>query len=113
MEETVDHIETQQQIFFCKNGAGADSKGGPSTEGFIVYKDSLLMITEQPSLADGIRLEGQQMLSDGTLKIEGDFYRLIKDYVLTSSSRAAGATLARSASGPLEWKTAEGVQLKH
>lgn len=113
LEETVDHNETQRQIFFCKNGAGDESKGSPSTEGFIVYKDSIFMILEQPSLSEGIRIERAQMVHDGILKIEGDFYILIKDYVFTSSSRAACATLARSASGPLEWKTEEGVQLKH
>ncbi|MGJ1367115.1 DUF4357 domain-containing protein [Sphingobacterium spiritivorum] len=102
----------QNQIFYCKNGAGANSKGSPSTEGFIVYKDSLFIIPEQPSLADGIRLERQKMLNDGTLKIEGAFYQLTKDYVFTSPSRAAAATLARSASGPLEWKTEGGIQLK-
>jgi hypothetical protein len=37
------------------------------------------MIQEQPSLADGIHLERQKMLSDGTLKIEGAFYMLTKD----------------------------------
>ncbi|MDA3613243.1 GIY-YIG nuclease family protein [Polluticaenibacter yanchengensis] len=112
LEETVEDNEVQNQIFYCKNGAGANSKGSPSTEGFIVYKDSLFIIPEQPSLADGIRLERQKMLNDGTLKIEGAFYQLTKDYVFTSPSRAAAATLARSASGPLEWKTAEGIQLK-
>ena len=70
------------------------------------------MMTEQPSLADGIRMERNKMLNEGLLVIEGGLYRLTKDYVFTSSSRAAGATLARSASGPLEWKTLEGVQLK-
>ncbi|PUB29452.1 uncharacterized protein DUF4357 [Elizabethkingia sp. YR214] len=112
LEETVEDNEVQNQIFYCRNGAGAESKGSPSTEGFIVYKDSLFIIPEQPSLADGIRLERQKMLNDGTLKIENDFYKLTKDYVFTSPSRAASATLARSASGPLEWKTAEGIQLK-
>lgn len=112
LEETVEDNEVQNQIFYCRNGAGAESKGSPSTEGFIVYKDSLFIITEQPSLADGIRLERQKMLNDGTLKIESDFYKLTKDYVFTSPSRAAAATLARSASGPLEWKTEEGIQLK-
>ncbi|CAM3532942.1 GIY-YIG nuclease family protein [Elizabethkingia occulta] len=112
LEETVEDNEVQNQIFYCRNGAGAESKGSPSTEGFIVYKDSLFIITEQPSLADGIRLERQKMLNDGTLKIESDFYKLTKDYVFTSPSRAASATLARSASGPLEWKTEEGIQLK-
>ena len=112
LEETVEDNEIHNQIFYCRNGAGAESKGSPSTEGFIVYKDSLFIITEQPSLADGIRLERQKMLNDGTLKIESDFYKLTKDYVFTSPSRAASATLARSASGPLEWKTEEGIQLK-
>lgn len=112
LEETVGVREMQQQIFFCKNGAGANSKGSPSTEGFIVYKDSLFMIVEQPSMSDGVRTERHKMLGEGTLEPTGDFYRLTKDYVFTSSSRAAVATLARSASGPLEWKTAEGVQLK-
>lgn len=112
LDETIEDQEVQNQLFYCRNGAGADSKGSPSTEGFIVYKDSLFMIQEQPSLADGIHVERQKMLSDGTLKTEGAFYLLTKDYVFTSPSRAAAATLARSASGPLEWKTAEGVQLK-
>lgn len=113
LEETVEQSDVKQQIFYCKNSAGANSMGSPSTEGFIVYKDSLFMITEQPSLADGIRVERQKMLNEGVLVIEGDLYRLTKDYVFTSSSRAAGATLARSASGPLEWKTLEGIQLKY
>lgn len=113
LEETVEQNDVKQQIFYCKNSAGANSKGRPSTEGFIVYKDSLFMITEQPSLAGGIRVERQKMLNEGVLVIEGDFYRLTKDYVFTSSSRAAGAALARSASGPLEWKTLEGIQLKY
>lgn len=113
LEETVEHSQIQQQFFYCRNTAGAESKGSPSTEGFIVYKESLFMAQEQPSLADGIRLERQMMLKEGILRPEGAFYRLTKDYVFTSSSRAAGAILARSASGPLEWKTEEGVQLKY
>ncbi len=70
LEETVEQSEVKQQVFFCRNGAGADSKGSPSTEGFIVYKDSLFMITEQASLSDGIRLERQKMLNEGVLIIE-------------------------------------------
>ncbi|MBL3547330.1 GIY-YIG nuclease family protein [Chryseobacterium sp. KMC2] len=113
LEETIEQDETSQLILFCKNGAGANSKGSPSTEGFIVYKDSLFMITEQPSLADGIVTERRKMISEGILQIEDGFYKLTKDYIFTSSSRAASATLARSASGPLEWKTEAGTQLKY
>ena len=112
LEETIESKEIKNQLFYCRNGAGADSKGSPSTEGFIVYKDSLFIIPEQASLADGIRLERQKMINEGILKNTGTFYQLTKDYIFTSSSRAASATLARSASGPLEWKTSGGIQLK-
>lgn len=112
LEETIESKEIKNQLFYCRNGAGAESKGSPSTEGFIVYKDSLFIIQEQASLADGIRLERQKMINEGILKNIGTFYQLTKDYIFTSSSRAASATLARSASGPLEWKTLEGIQLK-
>ncbi|WP_315055803.1 GIY-YIG nuclease family protein [Chryseobacterium indoltheticum] len=112
LEETVEQNETKQLILFCKNGAGANSKGSPSTEGFIVYKDSVFMLEEQASLTNSISAERREMVLEGLLQAENDFYRLTKDYIFTSSSRAAAATLARSASGPIEWKTAEGMSLK-
>lgn len=71
------------------------------------------MVTEQPSLNDGIVSERNKMISDGILLLENGFYKLTKDYIFNSSSRAASATLARSASGPLEWKTEGGIQLKY
>lgn len=113
VEETIEQNETHQLVLFCKNGAGASAKGSPSTEGFVVYKDSLLMVTEQPSLNEGIVLERNKMVSDRILQLENGFYKLTKDYIFNSSSRAASATLARSASGPLEWKTETGIQLKN
>lgn len=112
VEETIEQNETHQLVLFCKNGAGANAKGSPSTEGFVVYKDSLLMVTEQPSLNRGIVLERNKMISDGILLLENGFYKLTKDYIFNSSSRAAAATLARSASGPIEWKTEGGATLK-
>ncbi|MDF2833565.1 GIY-YIG nuclease family protein [Chryseobacterium indoltheticum] len=112
LEETVEQNETKQLILFCKNGAGANSKGSPSTEGFIVYKNSVFMLEEQASLTNSISAERREMVLEGLLQAENDFYRLTKDYIFTSSSRAAAATLARSASGPIEWKTAEGMSLK-
>jgi len=113
LEETIENKTIQSHIFYCKNSLGADSKGSPSTEGFVVYAGSLLIVKEQPSLTYGIRMEREMLLKDGTLELQGKFYKLKKDYVFTSSSRAAAAVLARSSSGPLEWKTDEGVQLKH
>ncbi|MDR6919591.1 DUF4357 domain-containing protein [Chryseobacterium sp. 2987] len=69
---------------------------------------------EQLSLPEGIVSERNKMLSEGILQIEdGFFYKLTRDYIFNSSSRAAAATLARSASGPLEWRTEDGIQLKY
>lgn len=112
LEETVETSSLKEQTFYCQNTAGASGRGSLSTEGFILFAGSKLMAKEHPSLTPSLRAERKQMLLDGTLGIQGDFYLLTKDYVLSSSSRAAAIILARSASGPLEWKTELGVQLK-
>ena len=52
------------------------------------------------------------MISEGILQKQEDFLQLTKHYTTNSSSRAAAMVLARSASGPLEWKTEKGIQLK-
>lgn len=113
LEETVENKEMTRELFHCKNGAGANSSGSPSTEGFIVYKNSIFMIHEQPSLGEGVRLERRKMFDQGLLNVEGKYYRLTKDYLFTSSSRAASVVLGRPASGPIEWKTSKGITLKH
>lgn len=111
LQETTDNVSVQR-VFFCKNGAGANASGTPSTEGFVVFAGAELMKTEQKSLAPSVSKERQQMLEAGTLVDNGLFYKLTKDYLFSSSSRAVDAVFASSASGPVNWKTAEGVQLK-
>lgn len=112
LDETIDNQGSNQQIFYCRNGSGANSQGTPSTEGFIVFQGSLFMISEQGSMLEGIRVERQRMLKEGILQQEGQFYKLTRDYIFNSASRAATAVLGRSASGPLEWKTLSGTPLK-
>lgn len=112
LQETFEKGEKTKQIFYCRNGAGAEGSGSPSTEGFIVFKGSKFIISEQPSLPESYRIERRKMLAEGILKDENGFYVLLKDYIFTSSSRAAASILARSASGPMEWKNEKGVQLK-
>lgn len=113
LEETIESDQQKKHVFNCRNNAGADSKGSPSTEGFIVFKGSVFMIQEQLSLSGGVKAERDKMVNEGVLIEKNGFYHLTKDYIFTSSSRAAAAVLARSSSGPIEWKTDEGVQLKY
>ncbi|GLU51545.1 methionine sulfoxide reductase [Dyadobacter frigoris] len=112
LDETVQIDSNKPQVFFCRSSLGASASGTQSTEGFILFKDSLVMQKEQPSLPISIKAERKTMIQDGVLVLQGEYYRLTKDYILSSSSRAAKLVLARSASGPLEWKTEAGLPLK-
>lgn len=104
------HILTE--LLFCKNYAGAEAAGLPSTEGFLVYKNAVFMKEAQPSLHQSILIEPQKMIDEGVLTEEDRYLRLQEDYVFTSSSRAAAMILGVSASGPREWKTKDGISLK-
>ena len=76
-----------------------------------MYKDSRFVGSYQSSLTESIRNERDKMTQDGTLVSEGEVLVLSKDYVFTSSSRAAAIVLGRSARGTTEWKTDKGMQL--
>lgn len=109
LETTADKFT---QLFYCKNAAGANATGSPSTEGFIVFKDSLFLKEHMTSVNESIRLEKAKMIEDGYFSIEGELLRLTRHYTFTSSSRAAAMILGRSSNGRTEWKTEKGVMLK-
>jgi hypothetical protein len=113
LKETIDIENNLPSQFYCKNSSGVLATGSPSTEGFVVFKSSLFTNVTNPSLTESIRNERAKMIVDQVLIAQGEFLLLNKDYTFTSSSRAAAMALGRSASGPLEWRTEQGVQLKH
>jgi len=100
-------------LFYCSNTSGLIAMGSPSTEGFLVFKESLFMIEDQESVPESIRKEKETMLNNGYLILQGNFLILTKDYVFNLPSRAACMILARSANGLTEWKTDIGIQPKH
>jgi hypothetical protein len=112
LKETIEIVGKKEVIFFCKSGNGADAKGTFSTEGFVVFKDSIFVNTSQASLHEGYRLQKEKMIQDGLLIVVNGTLILQKHTTFSSSSRAAQIVLGRSASGPIEWKTQEGVPLK-
>lgn len=105
-------VDVGTNIFHCKNTAGAFATGSPSTEGFIVYKDSLFIANNQPSLSESIRNEKEQMINSGILISEGNFLKLTKEYVFSSPSRASSMILGSSSNGLISWVTDDGIQLK-
>jgi hypothetical protein len=110
MLETTNYKTTQ--FFYCKNAAGANATGSPSTEGFTVFKDSLFLKDHMISVNESIRLEKTKMIEDGYFIAEGELLRLTRHYTFTSSSRAAAMVLGRSSNGRTEWKTEKGIMLK-
>lgn len=112
IRETLETEGNENIKLFCRSNAGANAEGSPSTEGFIVFKDSLFIKDYQQSLTESIRNERNKMLIDGILTDKGDIFVLNKPYTFTSSSRAAAMILGRSASGPVEWVNEKGVSLK-
>lgn len=113
LKETIDQENNLPSEFFCRNSGGVLASGSPSTEGFVVFRNSIFANVTHPSLTESIRNERTKLITDKLLIQNGEFLTLTKDYTFNSSSRAAAMALGRSASGPLEWKTSQGVQLKH
>lgn len=99
-------------LFFCQNNNGSYAMGTPSTEGFMVFKNALLLKDGMISMNESIRQEKAKMVEDGTLVEENGLLKLTKNYNFTSSSRAACMILGRSANGRMEWKTEAGTPLK-
>jgi hypothetical protein len=112
IDETLEKDKNKGIVFICKNNAGAYASGSPSTEGFIVFENSLFIKEYQPSLTESIRNERAKMIIDGVLTDNGGLLLLNKPYTFTSSSRAAAMVLGRSATGPGEWTTDNGITLK-
>lgn len=112
IKETLDKAGEAEIVFYCRSGNGTDAKGTLSTEGFVVFKGSIFVASNQPSLNPGYKIHKEQLIADGTLSSSNGNYILQKDYTFSSSSRAAAIALGRSASGPLEWKTEAGVVLR-
>ncbi|MEQ1665919.1 MAG: GIY-YIG nuclease family protein, partial [Bdellovibrionales bacterium] len=112
LKETIEITGKKEVIFFCKSGNGADATGTVSTEGFVVFKDSIFVANNQASMHEGYRRQKEKLIQDGILVPFNENYKLQKHITFSSSSRAAQIVQGRSASGPIEWKTQEGIPLK-
>jgi len=93
LKETIDNESNFPSQFFCKNSAGISAAGSPSTEGFIVFRNSSFTNITHPSLTESIRNERAKMINDQLLSQKGEFLLLNKDYTFNSSSRAAAMVL--------------------
>ena len=99
-------------IFLIKAARGADAQGEPTSEGFVVFKDSRAASTIVNSMTSSFVTLRQKLLDDGVLISKGDYLIFADDYLFSSPSTAAAMVMGRNANGLTEWKLKTGKTLK-
>jgi hypothetical protein len=103
--------ELDQRAYVC-SGDNFEAHGMPTSEGFVVFKDSVLRKKETKTFGENAKQQRRDFLSDGTLEVlNDDSYILKKDVVFNSPSRAGAVTSGRSTNGWTSWKTEDGKTL--
>lgn len=87
---------------------GANAKGVPTSEGFVVLKGSKIATSEVPSTPAIVQQKRKLIVADGSVCD----HTLTRDLLFNSPSLAASVVLGRSANGRIEWKLQNGVSLK-
>ncbi|MBU4312195.1 MAG: GIY-YIG nuclease family protein [Candidatus Omnitrophica bacterium] len=105
--------EDVTQILFCK-GKGVIARGILLNDGKLkVLKGSEAVFKDVESFKNHFyRGLKEELLEMKRLRQEKDKLLFVDDYVFDSPSAAAAIVLARSASGPVEWKREDGKSLK-
>ena len=105
-------VKIPENIFTIKATRGADGKGEPSREGFVVFKNSKVADPITNSYPNIMKILRNKLLEEKKIVKRNDELVLTEDYVFSSSSTAAMIVMGRSANGLTEWKTTNGMTLQ-
>jgi hypothetical protein len=101
--EDVSTQETEENYtFFLKSSRGAEAKGKRTSEGFVVFKNSIIAQDTVVSAQRWILDLRKQLLEQNYIIQDEEYLILIKDYLFSSPSAAAVLT---------EWKLDNGLSL--
>ena len=122
MVDTLGHKVFQQKvspkgklgkgIFLIKAARGADAKGQPTSDGFVVFKGSKVATSIVDSMTKSFVAMRDRLIEKGVIVQKGDSMEIEEDYIFTSPSTAAVMVLGRNANGLTEWKLPDGTTLK-
>lgn len=101
-----------QSTFVIKAARGADGKGEPSSDGFVVFKGSKAAGSIVNSMTTSFVKLRQQLIDEEVLIDKGEFFEFSEDYIFSSPSTAAVMVMGRNANGLVEWKLKDGTTLK-
>ncbi len=102
----------KQEIFFIKSARGAEGQGEPTSDGFVVFKNSKAAATIVNSMTPSFITFRQKLIDEGALIDKGEFFEFSDDYIFSSPSTAAVIVMGRNANGLTEWKNKNGITLK-
>lgn len=102
----------KQEIFFIRAARGADGQGEPTSDGFVVFKNSKAAASIVNSLTQGFITYRQKLIEEGVLVDRGKYFEFSDDYIFSSPSTAAVMVMGRNANGLTEWKNKSGITLK-
>jgi hypothetical protein len=102
----------KQAIFFIKAARGADGKGEPTSDGFVVFKGSKAAATIVNSMTSNFINYRQKLIDESVLTDKGEYLEFTDDYIFSSPSTAAVMVMGRNANGLTEWKSKDGKTLK-
>jgi Domain of unknown function (DUF4357) len=102
----------KQESFFIKAARGADGQGEPTSDGFVVFKNSKAAATIVTSMTPNYITYRQKLIDEGVLVNKGEYFEFSDDYIFSSPSTAAVMVMGRNANGLTEWKNKDGKTLK-
>lgn len=94
--------------YITSKSKNVQASGMPSPDGFVVFHESSVSSSETKSLSLGTRKLRAKLILEK--KIVNHVFA--EDVLFTSSSAASDCILGMSSSGPIYWKTNEGITLK-
>lgn len=102
----------KQQTFLIKAARGADARGEPTSDGFVVFKGSKAAGSTVTSMTSNFITLRQKLIGQNVIVQNGDSSEFSDDYIFSSPSTAASIVLGRNANGLTELKLKSGKTLK-
>lgn len=102
-----------QEVFIIKSARGADGKGEPTSEGFVVFKGSKAAGSIVNSMTSNFIKLRQKLIDEKVITDKGEYLEFTEDYIFSSPSTAAVMVMGRNANGLTEWKLKDGKTLKN
>jgi len=99
-------------LFIKELKSGVHARGRYTDEGMVVFAGSIGLAKMTGSLYSSLKQIKEQLIKEGTVIVEDDKIRFVKNVILASPSAASAIITGGHRNGRLAWKNASGKSLK-